>query len=448
MGDAALVQAGSTTTRRSITRVGTLATAHPVATVFVVAFLLRVLVAIAVDRLFGGALIQPDSLMYHDMASQMADGATENWDEFTQGLYWRTVTFLGPLTVLYEVFGPIQLAGSIYVAALGAGLAALTTRLAMEALPKAFAIGGGLIVALLPSQVFWTSVTLKDGMVWVLLAAVATVIAIAARSTGPKLARLAVAVAVLLILLGYVRSNTMVVACWALAASGWIGVSRQRPARFAGAVLLWVTVPWLVGFGPAGIDLIRGNDISNMRLLNAIDAESAVVDPPPEVASGDTGDGSEPAPGDGSDAGDGAEPGAGPRPGTEGSDGGLGVEGGLVANLSHVPRGISVMLFEPYPWQSGDSVGLQMARFETVLWYPVLALAFLGLLGVKRYSRTLFFPFILGGAIVIEYALTEGNLGTAYRHRGEFVWIVALLAAFGMAHLRKIRSERAARENV
>jgi hypothetical protein len=430
-----------------------------VATVFVVAFLLRVLVAIAVDQLFGGALIQPDSVMYHDMASQMADGATDHWDEFTQGLYWRTVTFLGPLTVLYEITGPIQLAGSIYVAVLGAGLAALTTRLAMEALPKAFAIGGGLIVAFLPSQVFWTSVTLKDGMVWVLLAAIAAVVAVAARSTGAKLASLAAAVAVLLILLGYVRSNTMVVACWALALSGWIGISRQRPARLVGALLLWVAVPWFIGFGPAGIDLIRGNDIANMRLLNAIDAESAVVDPPPlDVADGDTGEGtdgdttddgsgSDDGDGDGDgDDGDGRGPGR--RPGSDAPPGSLADEGSLTPNLRHLPRGISVMLLEPYPWQPGDSTGLQMARFETILWYPVLALALVGLLGVKRYSRTLFFPFILGGAIVIEYALTEGNLGTAYRHRGEFVWIVALLAAFGIARIYRARAERTARENV
>jgi hypothetical protein len=33
------------------------------------------------------------------------------------------------------------------------------------------------------------------------------------------------------------------------------------------------------------------------------------------------------------------------------------------------------------------------------------------------------------------YALTEGNLGTAYRHRGEFVWVVALLAALGLSRV-------------
>jgi hypothetical protein len=41
------------------------------------------------------------------------------------------------------------------------------------------------------------------------------------------------------------------------------------------------------------------------------------------------------------------------------------------------------------------------------------------------------FPVIVATGIVIQYALSEGNVGTAYRHRGEFVWVVALLAALG-----------------
>ena len=39
------------------------------------------------------------------------------------------------------------------------------------------------------------------------------------------------------------------------------------------------------------------------------------------------------------------------------------------------------------------------------------------------------FPVLAGAATLAMYGLTEGNLGTAYRHRGEFVWVVALLDA-------------------
>jgi hypothetical protein len=36
---------------------------------------------------------------------------------------------------------------------------------------------------------------------------------------------------------------------------------------------------------------------------------------------------------------------------------------------------------------------------------------------------------LYAGAIVLVYAQTEGNIGTAYRHRSEAVWAVALFAA-------------------
>ncbi len=64
-----------------------------------------------------------------------------------------------------------------------------------------------------------------------------------------------------------------------------------------------------------------------------------------------------------------------------------------------------------------------------------MALALVGLLGAWQHRRALAFPVLAGGAILVMYGLTEGNLGTAYRHRGEFVWVVALLAAVGAERL-------------
>jgi hypothetical protein len=45
------------------------------------------------------------------------------------------------------------------------------------------------------------------------------------------------------------------------------------------------------------------------------------------------------------------------------------------------------------------------------------------------------FPILVGGGILVMYALTEGNIGTAYRHRGEFVWVVAILGSSGLDRL-------------
>jgi hypothetical protein len=90
-----------------------------------------------------------------------------------------------------------------------------------------------------------------------------------------------------------------------------------------------------------------------------------------------------------------------------------------------------------------------MARLETIVWYPLLALALIGLSTVWRNRRVLAFPVVAGGAIMVMYALSEGNLGTAYRHRGEFVWVIALLAALGAERIavwrRRARPSETAR---
>lgn len=110
-------------------------------------------------------------------------------------------------------------------------------------------------------------------------------------------------------------------------------------------------------------------------------------------------------------------------------------EAPLDPNLKHLPRGLSVMLLEPFPVPFEGSLSLKLARLESLLWYPFLVLAAIGLWNVRPYLRQVVFPLLAGGGIILMYALSEGNVGTAHRHRGEFVWVVILLAAAGLRHV-------------
>ena len=86
---------------------------------------------------------------------------------------------------------------------------------------------------------------------------------------------------------------------------------------------------------------------------------------------------------------------------------------------------------------------MKVARANAIIWYPLLLLALIGLLGLRpRHLRVMAFPLLAGGAILLSYALIEGNLGTAFRHRGEFEWVVALLAGFGLWRLATWRAQR------
>jgi hypothetical protein len=293
------------------------------------------------------------------------------------------------------------------VAMLGAGTAAVVTRLAMEALPKHWSLAAGLIVALLPTQIVWSSLILKDAAVWILLACLALTVAVAGRSRGTRLIVLGLAAAALLVLLGYVREYTLVIAAWALMLAVFVGPRTQRLPQIAGAVVMAVLIPWAVfGMGPAGLTYVKGSPTpGDIRAGMAVNAQSAI-----------------------------------PGAATASSNSSAG------ADLRYLPQGVLVMLAQPYPWQVTGSTYLKAARADAIIWYPLLVLALLGLFSLRMPDlRVMAFPLLAGGATLISYALVEGNLGTAFRHRGELEWVVALLASFGLWRLARWRVQRGSR---
>jgi hypothetical protein len=227
------------------------------------------------------------------------------------------------------------------------------------------------------------------------------------------LVALGVAAAVLLVLLGYLREYTLIIAAWAMMLAVPLGPRAHRLPRIAVAVVLGVFIPWVVfGMGPAGLTSVRGAEApSDIRAGMAVGASSAIAGAASASASASAS--------------------------TSATSGEVG------ADLHYLPQGVTVMLFQPYPWQTTGSTYMKVARANAIIWYPLLLLAFLGLLSLRpRHLRVMAFPLLAGGAILISYALVEGNLGTAFRHRGEFEWVVALLAGFGLWRLARWQAQR------
>jgi hypothetical protein len=505
-----------------------LAVAHPVLTTFLIALVVRILAAVFLAVGYGGTFVLDDST-YSVMAEAVAGGTRYTWDAYTHELYRATFAFLGPVSFLYWIFGPIKLVGQLYLVLFGAGTAALTARLGKEVLPNPLVLAVGLMVALLPSQVLWSSLILKDAVVWFVLAALAVTVAIANRSSGRRLLLLAGCAAALLFSLGYLRDHTLVVAAWTLAVATLAGIKEGYGARIVGGVVLAASIPWLVGIGPGGYTLVaHAGSLEQRRIANAEGAVSAFVEdrkeqeaalaaaaaanqeaervvaqieqqrseasrlqadlaqgfeeemtlterivalrerarsaPPSEaerlrerirslVAKRDAlreklaeeevkteriagevsrnevlaqelkekaavaEDKAITAPSDASD-------------------------GGLAPDLAHLPQGTFVMLFEPVPWVLDGSGTMKLARAEAIVWYPILLLALLGIPVALRHLRVTLFPLLAGGGILLLYALTEGNVGTAYRHRGEFVWVVTFLAGLGMMNVANRRARK------
>lgn len=479
-----------------------IATERPVLTAFIVALMIRFAIAIFLTRFFSGTLVLDDTT-YHGMIESMAAGETAHWDDYTRTLYWSAAALSGPVTLLYKLFGPTMLIGQLYVGLTGALAVAAGTRLALEVMPRRFALGVGFALAFLPSQAFWSSMLMKDAPVWMTLTALAVLVAAGNRTTGRRLALFGVAAAGVLVVLSYLRLHTLVVAAFALMLASLFGRKEGRVVRVLGAVAVGVLVPWLVGgIGPAGLELAtNAGSLEDRRFLNAVGANTAVVDVPapeaepslpPASASGGAAAATAlekkerleartsqlesqlqqaaptPAPPrvverkqerlerleeqiavldavidrlaeEGDDREDVLDEPAIPDP--------TDLEGeGLAPELAYLPRGISVMLIEPFPIPFTGSVSLRLARAESLVWYPLLLLALVGLVQAFKHRQATAFPILAGGAILVMYSLTEGNIGTAHRHRGEFVWVVVLLAGMGWHHLAR-RRRAAAQEH-
>ena len=471
----------------------TYAQAHPYLTVFILAMLVRIFIVVFISSYFTGQYVLDDET-YDFMATDMAAGTTDRWDAFTHSLYWRTAAFLGPVTLIYKIFGPVKPIAQVFVALLGAGTAVFVVRLAMEFLTRRLALVAGAVIALLPSQAFWSSMLMKDAAVWICLTTLALVVAVAGRSTSKKLLWCGLGAALLLAALAFLREHTLVVAAWAVMLGSLAGAKVQRIHRIAGALVIGITIPWFVGaIGPAGLGLVtNAGSLAERRFLNAVDANTAVVDTsivPP-----------------GSDL----IPLAVQEEATEKQTAAVALEAEAIGfsdraaqlealaaeararrayllklraaqleeraerlreeaaalksaaaaaiaeanaavplgdapldpNIAHIPRGLSVMLIEPLPVPFSGSVSLKMARLESLVWYPLLVLAVIGLWHARRHLRVLLMPLAAGAGILMMYALTEGNVGTAHRHRGELVWVVVILAALGTHHLFAMRDAR------
>lgn len=403
---------------------------HPVVSVLLLALTLRATTALALHTFFGGAVFADDST-YVLLATQVAAGRTAVWDDYTRTLYASTLTYTAPLAAVFSLLGPSVLLGQLLTACFGAASAALTTRCAVELLPVRWALAAGATVALVPSQVLFSSLVLKDAAVWAVLAGLAAAMAVLGRSTGRRVVLPLLVVTALLLLLGHLRIHTLVAAAWAVGLAAVFGVAAWRGRRLAAVLIVAVVVPWFLALGPAGLGLVLDaqGTLETRRQNNAAGAATAYV-PPARPARPAPGAAATPKPSPAPDA----EPASPPITDDE--------AGSAVADLRHLPRGLTVMLLEPLP--GNDQLSnrrVQLAFAENLVWWPLLALAAVGLALGRSQLRVLAFPALSAGAIAVLYALSEGNFGTAFRHRGEIVWAVALLAWSG-AHALRRRSGR------
>jgi hypothetical protein len=117
---------------------------------------------------------------------------------------------------------------------------------------------------------------------------------------------------------------------------------------------------------------------------------------------------------------------------SDGSGGAILVDNRLRTSLSRIPRGLFNTMVRPLPWETGSSNPDRFgAGLESSLCLVLYGLSGYGIWKHREHITPMVFPVLLIGAIALSGAVTHGNLGTAFHHRGQILFALAILSAGG-----------------
>ena len=402
---------------------------HPVALPFAVALVVRVVAAAGITAFEQGYLF-PDESNYVGFGRLAASGhltpATD--DGYGEQLFHQAASFMWPVTVLFKVFGPHVIVVALWAGLFGALTAALVASLACRALSHGWATVAGLAVAIFPSQVLWSSVVLRESMVWAGLAGAAVGILIFSQAKHWRsLAGATLLVGVSLLSLAFLRSWAFLPAAWATALAVWLFRPTRPVLTRSLCALLCLLVPLVPGLGLAGNTYVRdhGQQLGYERSVLSIGAKSAFVHPKVVAAKGSGSRKVAPTP----------TPTTVVTAPSAVADEDLVVPSGFGNDLKALPTGFVAFALRPFPWQHGDGLSYDLAGVEELLYYPLYLLALVGVVAYRRRRDLIAFPLVVAVLITGIASEAEGNLGSAFRHRDQLFWVVAFFAALGANYL-------------
>jgi len=112
-----------------------------------------------------------------------------------------------------------------------------------------------------------------------------------------------------------------------------------------------------------------------------------------------------------------------------GADADVTTVGGAIRFL---PNGLAHFLFAPFPWDI-RTVLQAITLPDILLWYALVPFALHGMrLGFRHDLRAYTVPLAVVIVVTFAYALAEGNVGTAYRHRAQVLPLIFLYCAVGI----------------
>ncbi len=117
--------------------------------------------------------------------------------------------------------------------------------------------------------------------------------------------------------------------------------------------------------------------------------------------------------------------------------------------IAFFPVGLTYFLLAPFPWAI-RSVLQAVTLPEMIVWYLIIPFGIRGLyLALRHDPRAYTVPISVFVVVAFSYAMVEGNVGTAYRHRAQVLPLAFLFCALGLQDAWAVHSQRrAAREEL
>jgi hypothetical protein len=393
---------------------------HPMRALFIGALVIRMALVLVVAFKYNGTLFGDDRT-YLEMVKSFVNSQTDVWSDYQHKLWSLSLSFLLPSSLAYKLSGQNVVAVLSISALIGSLIPTLLARLLHRYVSLSVALCVGGVLAIMPSQVLWSSVMLKDSYIALGFIAIAYLLSWWSSPVNYRnFTAGSIALASLLLYVQRIRLHSLIVLCIAVLISVFIMGGRFWLPRILVASTFLFIMPWMIGGGVAGVDFARGlaNGLEGQREAGAIGANTAVVPvslPVPASVTSIVNNGSSSS--------------------SSSSSSSVPDELPIIDELKYLPSGLKVMLLDPTVPQLSRSRSLYFAFAEHLIWYPALLLALYGAVRQRKWTVDLVFSGLLFLGLCTMWALAEGNFGTAFRHRTEFVWVVFLFAGLGLQQI-------------
>ena len=381
---------------------------RPVVCSIAVALILRLSLLIYLS-ITGNLRNLGDQADYLRVVTARMQTPSSEWDGRTIQLWDSVKSFLIPTKFLFEIFGIHPFLPKILTVLCSSLVAGVAAFLVMKLTnSRLVALSAGLIIALDPSAILWSTLIMRDSFVWIALASTALILHHShARENISKFSISPFLLIFVIVFVRYLRPHTMAVLCIAIILAELCAIKKFNVNTLLITAIAILT-PWFMNLGLAGSS-VTNMSMETVEVFRNSHSYGSTGFETTNTTNIDT-------------------------PSTE--------ESTESASWRYLPRGIRDVWLEPLPHQLNSNKKMLAAFAEQVFWTPIFLFALIGFIRIRRREADYLYVFFVFGGTSVVWAMIDGNFLTAHRHREEFMWAAVIMASVGLQSVISLFKKR------